>query len=129
MTKIPYRIDLAGGWLDQPEVSEAYPGPVVVVGVEATRDYGNRCGMATSSRAAANRLWGEKLPNSKLYSGKTSPLDQYRTPLLEKLTDIFGQFAKTLTIHETNFLFLLAFFAGPATIIRQPKFRYRRLAW
>ena len=74
MTKIPYRIDLAGGWLDQPEVSEAYPGPVVVVGVEATRDYGNRCGMATSSRAAANRLWGDKLPDGKLYSGKTSQL-------------------------------------------------------
>ena len=60
---IPYRIDLCGGWLDQPEVSGAYPGPVVVVGVEADRDYGNRCGMATSSRLAATLLWGHSLPD------------------------------------------------------------------
>ena len=79
MTKIPYRIDLAGGWLDQPEVSEAYPGPVVVVGVEATRDYGNRCGMATSSRAAANRLWGDRLPNNRIVNIKKERRSEIRS--------------------------------------------------
>ena len=28
---MPYRIDLGGGWLDQPSVSKYYPGPVLTI--------------------------------------------------------------------------------------------------
>ena len=31
MNLIPYRIDLAGGWLDQPFVSKYYPGAVITI--------------------------------------------------------------------------------------------------
>jgi hypothetical protein len=31
---LPYRVDLAGGWLDQPFVSRVWPGPVIVASVE-----------------------------------------------------------------------------------------------
>ena len=58
---IPYRIDLAGGWLDQPCVSCLYPGSVVVVSVWPG-EYAERSGMATSARKAAEELWGPCLP-------------------------------------------------------------------
>ena len=50
--ELPYRICLAGGWLDQPWVSEIYPGPVVTVNIHPTREFNLRSGMATSSRNA-----------------------------------------------------------------------------
>lgn len=59
---IPYRIDLAGGWLDQPWVSELYPGPVLTVSIEPTYDFNNRSGMATSTRKKAIELWRTALP-------------------------------------------------------------------
>lgn len=60
--EIPYRIDLAGGWLDQPFVSRCHPGPVVTVSIEPTRAYNARSGMATSTRRSARELWGPRLP-------------------------------------------------------------------
>ena len=30
---IPYRLDLAGGWLDQPYVSKHHPGPVITISI------------------------------------------------------------------------------------------------
>lgn len=59
---MPYRIDLAGGWLDQPMVSKMVPGPVVVVSIEPTEAFHERSGMATSTRNKAVRLWGNRLP-------------------------------------------------------------------
>ena len=59
---IPYRIDLAGGWLDQPWVSEKYPGPVLTVSIEPTQDFNYRSGMATSTRKKAIELWRTALP-------------------------------------------------------------------
>jgi len=32
-TSIPYRIDVCGGWLDQPFVSKYYPGPVLTISI------------------------------------------------------------------------------------------------
>ena len=49
-TSIPYRIDLAGGWLDQPWVSSLAPGPVVTLSLEPTHAFSLRGGMATSTR-------------------------------------------------------------------------------
>ena len=60
--RLPYRIDLAGGWLDQPFVSQLAAGAVIVASLSLDRDLDERCGMATSTRRAAQRLWGERLP-------------------------------------------------------------------
>ena len=59
---LPYRIDLAGGWLDQPFVSQHYPGPVVTISLEPTMTFNERSGMATSTRRHARELWDEKIP-------------------------------------------------------------------
>ena len=60
--RTPYRIDLAGGWLDQPFVSQQYPGPVVTISIEPTLNFNERSGMASSTRRAAIDLWGPRLP-------------------------------------------------------------------
>lgn len=59
---IPYRIDLAGGWLDQPFVSRFYPGSVLTVSIEPTIEFNERSGMASSTRRSAVELWGPRLP-------------------------------------------------------------------
>jgi cytidyltransferase-like protein len=59
---IPYRIDIAGGWLDQPWVSKFYPGPVLTISIHPTIDFNERSGMATSTRRAAIEMWGTRLP-------------------------------------------------------------------
>ena len=60
--KIPYRIDLAGGWLDQPYVSKHYPGPVLTISIEPDYDFNTRGGMSTSSRKAAIEMWQVDIP-------------------------------------------------------------------
>ena len=59
---LPYRIDLAGGWLDQPYVSKHYHGPVVTISLEPTLEFNERSGMASSTRRHARELWGVKIP-------------------------------------------------------------------
>ncbi len=59
---LPYRIDLAGGWLDQPFVSQHYPGPVITISLEPTLEFNERSGMASSTRRHAKELWGPRLP-------------------------------------------------------------------
>jgi cytidyltransferase-like protein len=59
---IPYRIDLAGGWLDQPYVSKYYPGPVLTVSIEPDYDFNDRSGMSTSTRKKAIELWQTDIP-------------------------------------------------------------------
>ncbi len=59
---IPYRIDLAGGWLDQPWVSRLHPGAVLTVSIEPTHEFNERSGMATSTRKKAIALWCNQLP-------------------------------------------------------------------
>jgi hypothetical protein len=63
--KIPYRLALAGGWIDQPFVSRLNPSPpgsMVVVAVEPAFHFMDRCGMGTSTRNVAMRLWDSELP-------------------------------------------------------------------
>jgi len=58
--RVPYRLSLAGGWIDQPFVSRLYPNPpgaMVVVGLEPRNYFMERSGLATSTRKAAFRLW------------------------------------------------------------------------
>lgn len=59
---VPFRLDLAGGWLDQPFVSKHHPGAVVNCCLEPLEEYQTRSGLASSTRAAAMRMWGPKLP-------------------------------------------------------------------
>jgi hypothetical protein len=62
---IPYRIALAGGWIDQPFVSQhdpAPPGSMVVVSVHPDYRFMDYCGIGTSTRKIAQRLWGSSIP-------------------------------------------------------------------
>ncbi len=84
---IPYRMALAGGWIDQPFMSRLNPDPsgsMVVVSLEPDRFFMQRCGMASGTRDVARRLWGKSLPQGdpaclvrELYraenQGKTEP--------------------------------------------------------
>jgi cytidyltransferase-like protein len=60
--RMPFRIDLAGGWLDQPWVSKHYPGSVITISIEPTIEFNERSGMASSTRRAAIDMWGPRLP-------------------------------------------------------------------
>lgn len=60
--QIPFRIDLAGGWLDQPWVSKHHPGSVITISIEPTLQFNDRSGMASSTRQAAIDMWGPRLP-------------------------------------------------------------------
>ena len=59
---MPYRIDLAGGWLDQPYVGRFAPGPVLTISIEPTVEFNERSGMATSTRRKAIELWHSDVP-------------------------------------------------------------------
>ena len=62
---IPYRVALAGGWIDQPFVSRRNPKPpgsMVVVSLEPEFRVMDRAGFATGTRAVALKLWPRGLP-------------------------------------------------------------------
>ncbi len=77
--RLPYRICLAGGWMDQPWVSKLHPGPVIVVQILPTVVFHERSGMGTSSRKVALDLWGDRIPdgdperNARLLFGAENP--------------------------------------------------------
>ena len=62
---MPYRIDLAGTWIDQPYVSRYYPGAAITASIEPTIEFNERSGMATSTRKKAIELWNDHLPLEK----------------------------------------------------------------
>jgi len=56
----------AGGWIDQPFISQHNPNPpgsMVVVAIEPTVRFMDRCGMGTSTRKVANKIWDGNLPD------------------------------------------------------------------
>lgn len=59
---IPYRIDLAGTWIDQPYVSEHGSGWALTASIEPTVEFMERGGMSTSTRNAAKKIWPFELP-------------------------------------------------------------------
>jgi hypothetical protein len=62
---IPYRLALAGGWIDQPFVSRHNPQPpgsMVVVGIEPTFRFMDRSGIGSSTREVAQKLWPDGIP-------------------------------------------------------------------
>ena len=63
---IPNRLQLAGGWIDQPFVSRHNPRPpgsMVVVQIEPDFRLMDRSGFASGTRAIAIKLWKGKLPD------------------------------------------------------------------
>ncbi len=85
--KLPYRIALAGGWIDQPFASKHNPSPpgsMVVVCVEPQFWFMERAGLCIGTRKIALDLWKDGLPDQdpaelvqKLYiaenEGKAEP--------------------------------------------------------
>jgi hypothetical protein len=77
--RFPYRLCLAGGWIDQPWVSEIHPGSVVVTQIWPDMDFNDRSGLATSSRKVGIQLWGDRYPegdpeqNARLLFGAENP--------------------------------------------------------
>lgn len=77
--RFPYRLCLAGGWIDQPWVSKIYPGAVVVTQIWPSMDFNNRSGLATSSRDIGIKIWGDRYPdgdpveNAKILFGAENP--------------------------------------------------------
>lgn len=59
---IPFRLDLAGGWLDQPFVSKFHPGPVITISVHPDYQFNDRSGMSSSTRKKAIQLWQTDIP-------------------------------------------------------------------
>ncbi len=62
-SRMPYRLDLAGGWLDQPYVSRHHPGSVLTISVEPTHEFSDRSGMSSSTRRKAIEIWRTHLPD------------------------------------------------------------------
>jgi hypothetical protein len=65
---IPNRLQLAGGWIDQPFVSRRNPRPpgsMVVVQIEPNFRPMDRSGIASGTRAVAMKLWKGKIPKRK----------------------------------------------------------------
>jgi hypothetical protein len=63
---IPNRLQLAGGWIDQPFVSRHNPKPpgsMVVAQIEPDFRPMDRSGFASGTRAIAMKLWKGRLPN------------------------------------------------------------------
>ena len=77
--RFPYRLCIAGGWIDQPWVSKIHPGSVVVAQIWPSMDFNDRSGLATSSRKIAIQLWGDRYPdgdheiNARLLFGAENP--------------------------------------------------------
>lgn len=61
-SSLPYRVDIAGTWIDQPYVSEHGAGWAITASIEPTYDFMERGGMSTSTRNAAKKIWPYELP-------------------------------------------------------------------
>ncbi len=59
---LPYRVDIAGTWIDQPYVSQYDDGWAITASIEPTREFMERGGMSTSTRNAAMKIWPYELP-------------------------------------------------------------------
>lgn len=62
-SRLPYRLDLAGTWIDQPYVSCYHPGWALTISLEPTEEFMERGGMSTSTRNAARKIWPYELPD------------------------------------------------------------------
>lgn len=63
LCRIPIRLDLAGTWIDQPYVSQYYPGWAITISLEPTFEVRERCGLSTSTRNMIKKIWPLQLPD------------------------------------------------------------------
>ena len=76
--RVPFRIDLAGGWLDQPFVSRHHPGAVVTISIEPTVETGSTSAAAwPPARAMRQSTCGERVCRSA--TPKSSPRSCFAT--------------------------------------------------
>ena len=78
--KIPYRLDLAGGWIDQPYVSKYCSGSVLTISIESGKSFNNRSGMSSSTRNKAIEIWGYRIPNDEDKDKLARILFSYENP-------------------------------------------------
>lgn len=104
-SQLPYRIDLAGTWIDQPYVSKHTPGWAVTLSLEPVIEYNERCGMSTSTRNAAKNMWPHALPLEKpeklaeiLFRHENKP----GTEIISGAQDAIGICMPGLTRHYYN---------------------------
>ena len=64
-SQLPYRLDIAGTWIDQPYISKLQSGWAITISLEPIIEYNERSGMSTSTRNAAKKLWPNQLPLEK----------------------------------------------------------------
>ena len=60
--RIPYRVELCGGWMDQPFINNILPGSVLTISIYPDFEFNDCSGMATSSRKKAIELWQTDIP-------------------------------------------------------------------
>lgn len=117
--RIPFRLDLAGGWLDQPFVSKFHTGSVITISIEPDYDFNDRSGMSSSTRKKAIQLWQTDIPEGDtellaktLFSFENPPGTQYISgsqdsigivmPGVNKLDYESGQYWPSKITKETN---------------------------
>lgn len=95
--RIPFRLDLAGGWLDQPFVSKYYCGPVITISIEPDYDFNDRSGMSSSTRKKAIQLWQTDIPDGNkellartLFSFENPPGTKYVSGSQDSIGIVFS---------------------------------------
>lgn len=78
--KLPYRIDIAGTWIDQPYVSKYGAGSAIVASIEPTIEFMKRGGLSTSTREKAKILYPEGIPTDRPYIHSAEVLFRYDNP-------------------------------------------------
>lgn len=104
-SQLPYRLYLAGTWIDQPSVSSIKPGWAITISLEPIIEYNERSGMSTSTRNAAKAIWPYQLPLEKpeklaiiLFSVENKP----GNALISGAQDAIGICVPALTRHFYN---------------------------
>lgn len=59
---IPYKINLAGAWMDQHFVNKVYPGSVITISVDPDPRFDSNLSLSTNTRNKAIDLWGPTIP-------------------------------------------------------------------
>jgi len=78
--RIPHRIEICGGWLDQPVVSRLQAGSVIVASIYPLFDVQDRMGLATSTYHSAEKLWGSRIATNLETREAAKLLFSYENP-------------------------------------------------
>ena len=101
---IPYRMAFAGGWINQPLVSQHNPdspGSMVVVGLEPTFWYMERAGMATHCQVLRRSIAALELPGANALIVTNPPYGE-RIGDVEKLHPLYTEIGDALKARATG---------------------------